>query len=42
MVDNLWGLSIRFIFAVLAALSILGFTPETEGGEDSNRIKNGD
>lgn len=39
MVDNLWGLSIRFIFA---ALSILGFTSEAEGGEDSNRIKNGD
>ena len=34
--DNFWELSIGFIFVAFAALSILGFAPDTEGGEDSS------
>ena len=37
--DNFWGLSIGFIFAAFAVLSILGFVPDSEGGEDSECIQ---
>ena len=39
IVDNFWGLSIGFIFAAFAVLSILAFAPDTEGGEDSECIQ---
>ena len=37
--DNFWGLSIGFIFAAFAVLSILRFAPDTKCGEDSECIQ---